>query len=82
MNLVRLMSDSPTRIRDAGAPLGERFLLLDGLRGVAALAVIIDHVPAGWLGDLVPERYLAVDFFFVPRGFVLAHAYGPGLEPG
>jgi peptidoglycan/LPS O-acetylase OafA/YrhL len=82
MHLVRLMSDSPTSIRDAGAPLGERFLLLDGLRGVAAFAVILDHVPGGWLGDLIPGRYLAVDFFFVLSGFVLAHAYGRGLDAG
>ena len=54
----------------------DRFVLLDGLRGVAAFAVILDHVPGGWLGDLVPGRYLSVDFFFVLSGFVLAHAYG------
>ncbi|MEY4784719.1 MAG: hypothetical protein RIR41_2654, partial [Pseudomonadota bacterium] len=82
MHIVRLMSDSPTRIRDAGAPSRERFLLLDGLRGVAAFAVILDHVPGGWLGELIPGRYLAVDFFFVLSGFVLAHAYGRGLEAG
>jgi len=61
---------------------GERFLLLDGLRGIAAFAVILDHVPGGWLGDLLPGRYLAVDFFFVLSGFVLAHAYGEKLEQG
>lgn len=82
MHHVRLMSDSPTRIREAGAPSRERFLLLDGLRGVAAFAVILDHVPGGWLGELIPGRYLAVDFFFVLSGFVLAHAYGRGLEAG
>ena len=56
--------------------------MLDGLRGVAAFAVILDHVPGGWLGDLVPGRYLSVDFFFVLSGFVLAHAYGKRLESG
>ena len=56
-----------------------RFLLLDGLRGVAALAVVFDHVPPNAIGDLIPQRYLAVDFFFVLSGFVLAHAYGPRL---
>jgi len=65
-------------IRDEGG----RFLLLDGLRGVAAFAVILDHVPGGWLGELVPGRYLSVDFFFVLSGFVLAHAYGRRLEAG
>lgn len=67
---------------DAGRSAGQRFLLLDGLRGVAAFAVILDHVPGGVLGDLAPGRYLAVDFFFVLSGFVLAHAYGRRLEQG
>lgn len=86
------MSDSTASRVDAGARLpranlgavgGEdRFVMLDGLRGVAAFAVILDHVPGGWLGDIVPGRYLSVDFFFVLSGFVLAHAYGKRLESG
>lgn len=56
--------------------------MLDGLRGIAAFAVIFDHVPSGTLGDLIPQRYLAVDFFFVLSGFVLAHAYGERLQAG
>jgi peptidoglycan/LPS O-acetylase OafA/YrhL len=60
----------------------ERFALLDGLRGIAAFAVILDHTPPNFLGELVPGRYLAVDFFFVLSGFVLAHAYGRRLEGG
>jgi len=74
------MSDSTASRQDAGAgPTmdggGDRFVLLDGLRGVAAFAVILDHVPGGWLGDLVPGRYLSVDFFFVLSGFVIALNY-------
>ncbi len=78
------MSDSPASTHDAGAPSrgAERFLLLDGLRGIAAFAVILDHAPGGSLGELIPGRYLAVDFFFVLSGFVLAHAYGRGLDAG
>ena len=60
----------------------ERFLVLDGLRGIAAFAVILDHVPSGQLGALVPNRTLSVDFFFILSGFVLAHAYGAKLEGG
>lgn len=60
----------------------DRFELLDGLRGVAAFAVILDHVPSGELGALLPGRYLSVDFFFVLSGFVIAHAYGKNLESG
>ena len=59
----------------------ERFLVLDGLRGAAALAVITDHVPSV-LSDLLPGRYLAVDFFFALSGFVLAHVYGPRFAAG
>jgi peptidoglycan/LPS O-acetylase OafA/YrhL len=59
----------------------ERFLLLDGLRGAAALAVITDHVPSV-LSNLLPGRYLAVDFFFALSGFVLAHVYGPRFAAG
>jgi peptidoglycan/LPS O-acetylase OafA/YrhL len=61
----------------------ERLIVLDGLRGVAAFAVILDHVPSQTLVALLPGRYLAVDFFLVLSGVVLARAYGPMLEkPG
>jgi len=58
----------------------KRYETLDALRGVAAFAVVIFH-----LGDvklapaLVPHGYLAVDFFFVLSGFVVAHAYEAAL---
>ncbi len=60
----------------------DRFHLLDGLRGLAAFAVILDHVPSVTLAALTPGRYLAVDFFFVLSGYVLAHAYGRVLVEG
>lgn len=53
-----------------------RFDALDGLRGVAALAVVAFH--RRWLapdGHFLDHAYLAVDFFFALSGFVLAHAY-------
>jgi peptidoglycan/LPS O-acetylase OafA/YrhL len=61
----------------------DRLVVLDGLRGVAAFAVILDHVPSESLRALLPGRYLAVDFFLVLSGLVLARAYGTQLEkPG
>ncbi|ADG10109.1 acyltransferase [Caulobacter segnis] len=56
---------------------GRRFEALDGLRGVAAVGVMLYHI-GSWTGrhGLVPHGYLAVDFFFCLSGFVLAHAYG------
>jgi peptidoglycan/LPS O-acetylase OafA/YrhL len=56
-----------------------RFVVLDGLRGAGAIAVILDHVPPEMVGGLLPGRALSVDFFFVLSGFVLAHAYGERL---
>lgn len=60
----------------------DRFVVLDGMRGLAALAVITDHVPSELMRALLPGRYLAVDFFFVLSGFVLAHVYGERLARG
>jgi peptidoglycan/LPS O-acetylase OafA/YrhL len=42
------------------------FVTLDGLRGVAAFAVVAGHLANGreTAGGLLVEYYLAVDFFF------------------
>jgi peptidoglycan/LPS O-acetylase OafA/YrhL len=58
---------------------------LDGLRGLAALSVLLVHVLGEMhlrassrripLEQLVPHVHLAVDFFFMLSGFVLAKAY-------
>lgn len=56
-------------------------LVLDGLRGVAAIAVVFFHF-GGRLPDFAPMQhgYLAVDFFFVLSGFVIAYAYEARLR--
>jgi peptidoglycan/LPS O-acetylase OafA/YrhL len=61
----------------------ERLALLDGLRGLAAIAVMLYHVDVA-SGALAPFRrsYLFVDFFFLLSGFVLALAYEPKLRDG
>jgi peptidoglycan/LPS O-acetylase OafA/YrhL len=53
---------------------------LDGLRGIAAIAVMVYHM-VGWFagGYLFGHGYMAVDFFFVLSGFVVAHAYSGRL---
>jgi len=58
-------------------------LVLDGLRGVAALAVVFYHF-GGRLPDFAPMQhgYLAVDFFFGLSGFVIAYAYEDRLRDG
>jgi peptidoglycan/LPS O-acetylase OafA/YrhL len=56
------------------AATGGRYQTLDGLRGLAALAVAIFHVRP-LVSPYFPGGYLAVDLFFCLSGFVLAHAY-------
>jgi peptidoglycan/LPS O-acetylase OafA/YrhL len=51
------------------------FSALDGLRGVAAIAILLRHLPDAIFTKLLPGSYLAVDLFFVLSGFVLAHSY-------
>lgn len=55
------------------------FHILDGLRGVAALLVVVFHVGEGFATSAVDQflnhGYLAVDFFFVLSGFVVGYAY-------
>lgn len=61
-----------------------KFGVLDGLRGIAALAVMIFH-RREWFGgnSVFGHAYLAVDFFFMLSGFVIAHAYQQRLTaPG
>ena len=62
-------------------PSSDRFVLLDGLRGVAAIFIIQRHAE-DLLGDALPSSYLGVDLFFALSGFVLAHAYGARLADG
>ncbi len=58
-----------------------RYQLLDALRGVAALAVVWQHLGGSWgFETLVPQCFLAVDFFFILSGFVIAHAYRDRLK--
>ncbi|MDO4320735.1 MAG: acyltransferase [Bacteroidales bacterium] len=56
-----------------------RFLILDGLRGIAAIIVVIFHIFEAYAADpvqqIVNHGYLAVDFFFALSGFVIGYAY-------
>jgi peptidoglycan/LPS O-acetylase OafA/YrhL len=58
-------------------------MVLDGLRGTAALSVRMFHIWEMLVPDLAhnPMRhtFLAVDFFFLMSGFVLGHAYDARL---
>ena len=58
-----------------------RYDILDGLRGVAALAVLGYHLfeavafAAGAERQQMYHGFLAVDFFFILSGFVMGYAY-------
>lgn len=58
-----------------------RYLNLDGLRGVAAVAVCFWHAHQLGVGHL-ESAYLAVDLFFLMSGFVLEAAYESRLQSG
>lgn len=58
------------------------FDVLNGLRGVAAIAVVTMHMSM-YFGVLHPANVApAVDFFFVLSGFVIAYAYERKLASG
>lgn len=56
-----------------------RYEVLDGLRGVAAMIVVVFHLFETYSGgvdkQIINHGYLAVDFFYVLSGFVIGYAY-------
>lgn len=61
----------------------DRYRLLDELRGLAAVAVVVFHIATRGGGPAVmPNGFLAVDFFFMLSGFVIAEAYEARLVRG
>lgn len=57
----------------------QHFLVLDGLRGIAALVIVVFHFME-WLipdfkNNFIGHGFLAVDFFFCLSGFVIGYAY-------
>jgi peptidoglycan/LPS O-acetylase OafA/YrhL len=58
----------------------KHYEILDGLRGIAAVMVVIFHLFETFSGgnhvkQIINHGYLAVDFFFVLSGFVIGYAY-------
>lgn len=65
---------------DATSPAKNHYVVLDGLRGVASLIVVVFHLFEAYSGgdakrQIINHGYLAVDFFFLLSGFVIAYAY-------
>jgi peptidoglycan/LPS O-acetylase OafA/YrhL len=75
------MSEPAARIQPK-----QHFEILDGLRGVAAMVVVMFHICETWNGgdharQIINHGYLAVDFFFMLSGFVVAYAYDDRWHP-
>jgi peptidoglycan/LPS O-acetylase OafA/YrhL len=73
---------SPVRVAapDLTAQGKPHYEVLDGLRGTAAIVVVLFHMmgmPIGWAdkGQGLHHAAMAVDFFFGLSGFVIAYAY-------
>ena len=62
----------------------QHFEILDGLRGVAALSIVVFHFMEWIYSDpgknFIGHGFLAVDFFFCLSGFVIAYAYDDRIE--
>lgn len=62
----------------------QHFQILDGLRGIAAVSVVIFHfmeiAQPDYEKNFVGHAFLAVDFFFCLSGFVIAYAYDGRLK--
>ena len=57
----------------------QHFEILDGLRGIAAVSIVMFHfmewVYSDYSKDFIGHGFLAVDFFFCLSGFVIGYAY-------
>lgn len=59
-----------------------RVAVLDGLRGLAAIAVVVHHCTQNGHSPMFAGAGLAVDLFFCVSGFVIARIYLPRLQAG
>ena len=57
-----------------------RYEALDGMRGIAAICVMVFHYVKGGGHPFLNNSPLAVDLFFMLSGFVIAHSYGQRLH--
>lgn len=74
------MTDVPVTTPDETAAGKPHYEVLDGLRGSAAIMVVLFHImgmAVSWAdtGQLLHHAAMAVDFFFGLSGFVVAYAY-------
>ena len=76
---------TPRAARDSLESRADRpksFTTLEAMRGIAAICVVLMHGDE-LFGVAAPRSaYLAVDFFFVLSGFIIAHVYAGRLDRG
>ena len=58
------------------ASTGTRFDVLDGMRGIAAISVMIYHFSKHENFSILSNAGIAVDLFFILSGFVILNSYG------
>jgi peptidoglycan/LPS O-acetylase OafA/YrhL len=58
------------------------FHLLDGMRGIAAITIILYHFALELHHNFLDNAPLAVDIFFMLSGFVIAYSYGENIKSG
>src|ERR1700723_3050715 len=71
-----IQTTAAIKLGGAHGARSHRFHLLDGLRGFAAILVVLYHLPPylqRWFA--CPNAFLAVDFFFCLSGFIIAYSY-------
>jgi len=77
--ILNLKNKEKMSQKDLYLPSKPRYEILDGLRGVAALMVIVFHCFETYIPrvgtQIINHGYLAVDFFFLLSGFVIGYAY-------
>ena len=77
------LSATPRNTPQIRQPAPTRYVVLDLMRGLAALAVLVFHMNymLGTTSHVITKGYLAVDFFFVLSGFVIAANYHVSVRP-
>ncbi|WP_321921290.1 acyltransferase [Burkholderia sp. BCC1998] len=58
----------------------QKFEILDGLRGIAAISVMFMHFLQDLPIPILQSAYLSVDVFFMLSGFILTYSYGERLR--
>lgn len=60
----------------------KRYVHLDGLRGILAIAVVIHHFAFAAQLHWFNKAWISVDAFFILSGFVIAHSYQSKIAQG